>query len=63
MAWATTAVLACLALVLRDVAPAAIHAPDEPVATQPEPAPVAPVTRPPLWAQTGRDGSRPSPAE
>ena len=55
-AWATAAVLACLALALRDPAPAATTAPQEPPANPPDPAAVAPLTPRPLWAQTGRDG-------
>lgn len=63
IAWVTTAVLACLALALRDAAPAAVHAPEEPPATQPDPTPIAPVTRPSLWAQAGRGGSHPPSTE
>jgi hypothetical protein len=59
VAWAATAVLACVALALRAPAPAAIHAPEEPPAAQPEPAPIAARgTRGSLWAQTGHVGSR-----
>lgn len=56
-AWATAAVLAGLALALRDPAPAAMPAPAERPATQPAPTAAAPLTRPSLWAQTGRDSS------
>ena len=50
-AWATTAILACLALALRTPAPDATPTPEEPPATQPEPTPVAPLTPRSLWAQ------------
>jgi hypothetical protein len=61
-AWATTAVLACLALALHVPAPDATPAPEEPPATQPEPAAIAPLIPPSLWAQTGRDSPRLPPA-
>jgi hypothetical protein len=61
-AWATTAILACLALALRTAAPDATPAPEEPPATPPEPAAIAPLTPPSLWTQTDRDSSRLPPA-
>jgi hypothetical protein len=62
-AWVITTVLACLALALRDAAPGPVDAPEEAVASQPEPAPIAPVTSPSLWARAGRGGSHPPAAE
>jgi len=63
-AWVTIAVLACLVLALRDPAPGATPAleAEEPPATEPEPAAIAPLIPPSLWAQPGRDSSRPPPA-
>jgi len=57
-AWAITAVLACLALALRNPVSAVTLAPEEPPSTPPEPAAIAPPTRSSLWAGTGRERFR-----